>query len=403
MNRLMDMKRIFLAAALLWPVIPALSANHSSAASPDINKVRVTAERASVYIEPSRSSTRIDIVDKGTLLNLLQKNKVKNNWYHISYSSPRYGARVSGFVLDSSVELFDDTARPPLEEKKTPEKPGSRPPLPRPEPPVRPKVEEKKVTRSVPPPPKIEEALTLTTLPKSRLIVLPPAETSLLEQPWRVVEIVPARDKPALKTEEKVAPAPPPEKRREVEKKPAVAEPEVKPTQPQIIKPSRIQPQRRGPGGVSIGLGYGSSFGGAGACLQLSTGIGLALHGGAGIFPTKLIYSDTDWVKNETLWSVGLKYYIPIRSPLFYPYVDIQYGGLRVEAAEVVIGIWDLDLVYSKEQKSLWGPSFLTGVELRMGWFGVSGALGISYVTTSWEFLKNRTSLSFDTSLVVHF
>jgi hypothetical protein len=83
--------------------------------------------------------------------------------------------------------------------------------------------------------------------------------------------------------------------------------------------------------------------------------------------------------------------------------VDIQFGGLRVEAAQVVVGIWDYDYVYSQEQKSLWGPSFLAGVEIRKGRFGICGALGISYVTTSWDFLENRVSLSFDTSLVVHF
>ncbi len=399
----MDIKRIFLTAVLLVPVIPALSADHFAAASQDSRKVRVTAERASVYIEPSRGSTQIDIVTKGTLLNLLQKNKVKNTWYYVSYSSPRYGARISGFVLDSSVELMGETIPRPSGEKKAPEKAGSRSVVPPTKPPVRPEVEEKRETKPEPPAPKIEEALTLTALPKSHLIVLPPAEISLLDQPWRLVEVVPFKEKPLVKKEEEVAPVPPPEKRREVEKQPEKAEPEAKPPEPQVIRPPRAPAQRRGPGGISIGLGYGSSFGGAGACLQVSSGIGLALHMGAGVFPTTLIYSDTDWVKNETLWSVGIKYYIPIRSPLFYPYIDIQYGGLRVEAAQVLIGIWDFDYIYKKEQKSLWGPSVLTGIELRMGWFGISGALGISYVTTSWEFLKDKTSLSFDTSLFVHF
>ncbi|MGB7294098.1 MAG: hypothetical protein WBC70_00780, partial [Candidatus Aminicenantales bacterium] len=254
-------------------------------------------------------------------------------------------------------------------------------------------------------------------LPGSRKYAFPRRAAPLLEPPWKVEAAAPVvMEKPVPPVVQKSEPTLPPDKKRETEpreipapkptskeKKDEKPQPEGKPTQPQIVKPARIPVQRKGPGGLSIGLGYGSSFGGAGACLQLSTGGGVAVHAGAGMFPTTLIFSETDWVKNETLWSVGLKYYLPVKSPLFFPYLDFQYGGLRVEAAQVVIGIWDYDYVFSREQKSLYGPSFLSGVEVRKGRFGLSGALGISYVTTSWEFLQNRVLFSFDTSLVVHF
>ncbi|MFZ2054280.1 MAG: hypothetical protein WAU81_08795 [Candidatus Aminicenantales bacterium] len=468
----MDRKHILPAAALLLMLIPPLYSDISPGQNPHIKQVRVIAERASIYIEPSRGGNRIDIVGKGALLNLLQTKKVKDIWYHVSFSSSRYGTRISGFVLDSAVELVDETIPPVPEQKKAPEKAESRPPAPPPAAPTPPKAEEKEETKPEPqPPPKVEaklepperpeasevlvftqllrsrsysfplkaappeelpwriEAVTpveeekraveveeltlLTAPPKPRKIILPKKERSLQDAVW---QILPPAVAEIPKEPEKTEAAPQPEKKKEAEihevppptptpkkKEAERAKPEVEPVKPQTIKPARIPAPRKGLGRLTFGLGYGSSFGGAGACLQLNIGKGIAVHAGTGIFPTTLVYSDTDWVKNKPLWSVGIKYYLSIKSPLFYPYVDIQYGGLRVEAAQLVIGIWDYDYVYSREQKSLWGPSFLTGVEIRKGRFGICGALGISYVTTSWDFLQDRVSLSFDTSLVIHF
>ncbi|MDH4270879.1 MAG: hypothetical protein OEW18_02760 [Candidatus Aminicenantes bacterium] len=418
----MDTRRILSAAALIFMIIPSLYSGVGPGESTNIKQVRVTAERASIYIEPSRGSTRIDIVEKGALLNLLQTKKVKDIWYYVSFSSPRYGTRVSGFVQDSAVELVDATIPPVSEPKKAPEKVESRPPIP---PPVAPTPAKEEAKPEPQPPPKVKakleppvppewsEALVFTQLPKSKSYSSPFKTAPLQELSWKVEEPVPVEEE---KTPVKVEAAPPPDKKKEAEprevpppspatkkKEPKTIKPEVEPVKPQTIRPTRTPAPRKSLGRLAFGLGYGASFGGAGACLQLNTGIGIAVHAGAGIFPTTLVYSDSDWVQNKPLWSIGIKYYLPVKSPLFYPYVDIQYGGLRVEAAQVVIGIWDYDYIYSQEQKSLWGPSFLAGVEIRKGRFGICGALGISYVTTSWDFLQNRVSLSFDTSLVVHF
>src|SRR4030042_4387236 len=103
------------------------------------------------------------------------------------------------------------------------------------------------------------------------------------------------------------------------------------------------------------------------------------------------------------MWAVGRKYYLPFSSALFFPFVDLQYGGVRVEAAQVVIGIWDYQYVLSQEQKSLWGPSFLGGIALRKGRLGLQAALGAAYATTSWTYLQNKVSLVFDAGLVLHF
>ena len=66
----MAIRRLFFTTGLfilaVWPLLSA------------VKQVRVIAERASIYIEPSRTSARIEVVGKGTLLNLLQDRKVKD-------------------------------------------------------------------------------------------------------------------------------------------------------------------------------------------------------------------------------------------------------------------------------------------------------------------------------------
>jgi hypothetical protein len=401
-----------------------------------VKQVRVTVERASIYIEPSRTSARIEIVGKGTILNLLQERKVKDIWYYVSFNSPRYGTRISGFIQESAVELAGGSPpAPPKKEEKVPLKvePGQvRPPEVVPPP----KIEEKKeVAIETPAVPSIVEAVALTKLPKSRSYKFPRKEGLLLEEGWKVIAGAPDKEeRPSLQVSEFVlltAPSkhrmvslPKKEKPREdpawqvirpviaeipkptppeVKKEAAETKPETKPAELEPIRMSQIKPPRKGPGFLTLGLGYGSSFGGAGGCLQLNTRMGLSLHAGVGVYPATLVFSETDWVKNETLWSIGLKYYLPLRPPSFSPFIDIQYGGLRVEAAQVVIGIWDYNYIFRKVQKSLWGPSCLAGFEFRIGRFGISAALGASYATTSWEYLENKVSFVFDTGLVFHF
>jgi hypothetical protein len=324
---------------------------------------------------------------KGTVLNLLQERKVNDIWYYVSFRSPRYGTRVSGFVQDWAVEpaveappagpaVEKDTAQPPkIEEKKE---------APREKPAAKVAAAAKPAVKT---PPAIIEVPLLTPLPKGRTYSFPRREPALQALAWELTEAAPS----------------------ERERPPAEAEraPEAKPVppaaKPQPVRVPQIKPPRKGPGPVTISLGYGSSYGGAGGCLQLNTRAGLSLHAGVGLYPTSLVYSDTDWVKNQTMWSAGIKYYLPLSSSFLSPFVDLQYGGLRVEAAQVVIGIWEYNYVLSHEQKSLWGPSFLAGVEIGTGRLGLSAALGVSYATSSWKYLENKVSPVFDAGLVVHF
>ena len=375
---------------------------------PAAKQVRVTAERASIYIEPSRTSSRIEIVSKGTILNLLQEKKVNQIWYYVSFSSPRYGTRISGFVQESAVELI--TGGPPAPSAPPPppvmdtmviaKLPKSRTyRFPRKEPPLQEsawKAVEKPPLREVKTPVEVRKFALRTAVPKRRLIALDRVEKTRADIPWQVVQPIIAR---ATEPPEKKEVKP----KAEVRKKPPETKPEAGPAEPQPVRMPQVRPPRRGPGLLTFGLGYGSSFGGAGGCLQLNTGTGLSLHAGIGLYPTTLVYSETDWVKNKILWSVGLKYYLPVGFSSFSPYIDIQYGGLRVEAAQVVVGIWDYQFVLHNEQKSLWGPSALAGFEYRLGSFGINAAVGAAYTTTSWEYLENKMSFVFDTGLVVHF
>jgi hypothetical protein len=476
---------------------------------PAVRKVRVTADRAVIYVGPNRTSTRIDLVRKGDLLDLFQQSKVNSVWYYVRYVSPRYGSQISGFIQDSAVELEAEgepagqkappasvkveagskpmgnqprvqpapataAVQPPPEQKKpepksppAPEIAASKPkpiersevlgttPLPRsrrvsaprraPEPQDRPwAILEPSVpvtakpapgAAAAPPPPEqkkpepkspllpepagqkpktIErsEVLGTTPLSRSRRVSLPRRAAVPQDRPWAIL-------KPAVPEYVKPAPSPgaipqppapssskaPAEKPAGAASKPVVLEPAaprpVAPSSPptQIIKPAQPRETRRGPSTLAIGLGFGSSYGGAGACLRLNLSSRLALHGGFGLYPTGLVYSATNWVKNETLWSAGIRYSPPVGSGSISPYIDLQYGGLRVEAAQVVTGIFEFAYVYRHEQKTLWGPSLLAGLEIRLGRLGIEAGLGVSYNLTDWEFLKQRLALAFEAGL----
>jgi len=121
------------------------------------------------------------------------------------------------------------------------------------------------------------------------------------------------------------------------------------------------------------------------------------------MYPTAFIYSDTDWVKNELLYSVGLKYYLPIKSQYLRPYLDVQYGGFVIEAVQVIVGIYDYQYIYQNEQKALYGPSALVGGEVKLGALGLNLAAGVSYAVTQWEWKSQDIYFSFDLSLIYSF
>ena len=212
-------------------------------------------------------------------------------------------------------------------------------------------------------------------------------------EPAREVQASPAAEKEAPRATEPAKPKSPEPRPAD---SPAPAAPQARP--PQSVR--RPDAGRR-PSRFGLSLGFGPSFGGAGGSLQVNLSRGLALHAGYGIYPTTVVYSETDWVKNESLWSAGLRIYPMPSSEKVVPYIDAQYGGFIVEAAQVITGIYDYTFVYESEQKALWGPSLLAGLEIRLGRFALSGGVGASYSLTDWDVLGSRVFFAFEAGLGV--
>lgn len=154
---------------------------------------------------------------------------------------------------------------------------------------------------------------------------------------------------------------------------------------------------------ITLGLGYGQSLGGAGGFIQLNTKSGISFHGGVGYYPTSYVYSDCDWVRDVTLFTGGIKYYLPLGADPLRFYLDLQFGGIGVEAAQIVEGIWQYNFVFDYRQKTLWGPSFLGGLELRLGSLGLNGAVGLSYNTTNLDWNIQDYFLTFDLGFLLYF
>jgi hypothetical protein len=68
-------------------------------------KLNVITESAEIYIEPSKSSTMIERVKKGTSLTLFGSSSGQKNWYYVSFYSKVKYATLTGFVQTSQVEL----------------------------------------------------------------------------------------------------------------------------------------------------------------------------------------------------------------------------------------------------------------------------------------------------------
>lgn len=67
-------------------------------------KVKVIDEKANIYVEPEKGSAVVEIVDRGTILTLLSKEKIREFWYYVSFRSLAQFITVSGFIHTSTVE-----------------------------------------------------------------------------------------------------------------------------------------------------------------------------------------------------------------------------------------------------------------------------------------------------------
>jgi hypothetical protein len=255
--------------------------------------------------------------------------------------------------------------------------------------------------------------------PEEEVVELPKEETPP-PPPAKVEEEKVEEVKEDAKPEEEVVepqreetPPPAPVKVEEVKEEP---EPEI-PAQLEEEVPEKEEPEQVVPpkdiirpetpptikSKFTVGFGYGPSLGGLGTFVQFNTKSNLSLHAGVGFYPVSAYYSQYDWLKNEMLYSIGIKYYLPFGNHKLFPYIDVQYGGISVEAVQIVTEIWYGDYVYENIQKTLYGPSVLAGIELRTGALGLNAALGLTYNTTEWEYWDSDLFLNGDVGVVIYF
>jgi hypothetical protein len=107
-------------------------------------------------------------------------------------------------------------------------------------------------------------------------------------------------------------------------------------------------------------------------------------------------------VESTVLYSAGLKYYLPLSADNVRTYLDLQYGGITVEAVQVIEGIWNFEFIYRNEQQALFGPQALVGGEIRLGRFGLNAAAGVAYALTDWEWLPQSLYFTFDAGLLFY-
>ncbi len=244
-----------------------------------------------------------------------------------------------------------------------------------------------------------EEVLQTTAIPFSSRLSLPLYTLPSQEAFWELIRTEPMMAEPKPKA--KPLEIPPPQAELETDKRKETVKPPPEQIKPPMQAPY-IRPRVTLPARLSLGLGYGSSTGGFGGFVQYSVIPNLALHGGVGYFPTSLIYSETDWVENQVLYSVGLKYYIPIVSQSVRGYLNVQYGGFTVEAVQLIEGIWDGEFIYRNEQKALYGPQALLGGEFHLGPLKLNASAGAAYALTDWEWLPQDFYFTFDLGLLFY-
>jgi hypothetical protein len=288
--------------------------------------------------------------------------------------------------------------------------------------------EETEFRKPEPPPPIVTVFDSVTDSPRSRSLSLTVRPEFLEMMVYKFVVIEPPKSEipedKEVRAEETIEPEkdealPPPTETEEKEeateetpKEPPVAKPTEKAAKPaeqvakppeqvakppeqeikspeQVVPPTEIPPIKPPSkvGLLSFAAGYGPSWGGFGGAVQLNVSDNISIHVGGGMYPTKSFYSDFDWVTNEWLYSIGIKYYLPFfGGETFRPYVDVMYGGIAVEAVQLVKEIWYYQYTYENIQKVLYGPSAVAGADLKLGFMGLTGYLGLSYNTTAWDY-----------------
>jgi hypothetical protein len=70
------------------------------------DKMIVVAIRAAIYLDPDPESPIIETAQRGAILSLLSADKIREDWYYVSFYSEEKFINFTGFVHASAVEMM---------------------------------------------------------------------------------------------------------------------------------------------------------------------------------------------------------------------------------------------------------------------------------------------------------
>ena len=84
------------------------------------NKLKVIADTANIYLNSEGDSPVIETLEKGAILTLLSKEKIRDTWYYVSFYFKEKSVTMSGFIYASMVEEMFEV---PIDIKKRKQEP----------------------------------------------------------------------------------------------------------------------------------------------------------------------------------------------------------------------------------------------------------------------------------------
>lgn len=138
-----------------------------------------------------------------------------------------------------------------------------------------------------------------------------------------------------------------------------------------IEKPKSKFEENRHDNYVSLGSGFGNSYGGAGMRFQFRKGgiVGFGLHTGFGLY-TAPIYNNDPKFFQRIMFDFGLKLFV-----YKWIYINAHIGMMGRDHESY---LYDSDR-YSGRSEVLFGPSFMAGVDYIIGkHFGINTGAGVS-------------------------
>jgi len=73
---------------------------------PQEDKMMVIAVRAGIYLDPDVESPIIETVERGAMLSLLSTEKIRENWYYVSFYSEGKFINFTGFIHAKKIQVL---------------------------------------------------------------------------------------------------------------------------------------------------------------------------------------------------------------------------------------------------------------------------------------------------------